>query len=466
MAKACFRLSLFVFICVNALPLSAAGQTAKRRLPQSDPIKGTAQQDKSEAKAEAEQLAREQQSQARALLLSLAGDAQAFQDLCVRARTLSRIAYALWETDAERGRELFRKAFEAAESADQESDKKLDEEIRRNAEAGHGFAFNLPPRSLPKVLLLVEERDPALAKAFREKHHSGRSPNVTVNGTISLSQEPVTGTDQAVLLDEPDKFQAAELSAKQLLTHTRESLTERLDHAKSSADRDALYFQLAFRSLGSLDLQAREYADKIEDTELRKAVRAFIDVNLAIGFIQKKQTEPALQVARIGDLTHLQKTWVWAKASQLVSSQDHQRALSLIDDALVEARRIEGSLPDRPRALLAVANALLIVHHDRAWDVAFEAVTTANAAEGFTGEDGGLNVQFTTGGSSAANTHREPDFDLAGIFSTLTREDYNRAVGLARAFRGEAPRAAAVLAIAGAVLNEQATNQQLPPARH
>jgi hypothetical protein len=46
-----------------------------------------------------------------------------------------------------------------------------------------------------------------------------------------------------------------------------------------------------------------------------------------------------------------------------------------------------------------------------------------------------------------------PDFDLEGIFRSLSNYDYD--VELARGFQGEAPRANAVIAIARSVLDEK-----------
>jgi hypothetical protein len=48
-----------------------------------------------------------------------------------------------------------------------------------------------------------------------------------------------------------------------------------------------------------------------------------------------------------------------------------------------------------------------------------------------------------------------PSFDLVGIFTSLTRDDFNRAVELSKEFKTEAPRAAATLAIARTVLTEK-----------
>jgi len=141
--------------------------------------------------------------------------------------------------------------------------------------------------------------------------------------------------------------------------------------------------------------------------------------------------------------------------AKLLVKTDRDKSLSLLEDALPEARRIEGLDPDRPRALLAIANALKLIDPLRAWDSVFEAVKAANSAEGFTGEDGNLNILFQAKGFSSASDMQEPDFDIKGIFGLLAKDDYDRAVELAGGFQGEAPRAAAVIAIARSVLNEK-----------
>jgi hypothetical protein len=148
--------------------------------------------------------------------------------------------------------------------------------------------------------------------------------------------------------------------------------------------------------------------------------------------------------------------------AKLLAKTDRDESSSLLEDALPEARRIEGLDPDRPRALLAIANALRVIEPSRAWDSVFEAVKAANSAEGFTGEDGNLNIVFQTKGFSSANDMQEPDFDIKGIFGLLAKDDYDRAVELAGGFQGEAPRAAAVIAIARSVLSEKSASVLKP----
>ena len=233
-------------------------------------------------------------------------------------------------------------------------------------------------------------------------------------------------------------------------------LLDRLDRAKTGAERDAVYLELAMNALAANDLRARDLVAKIDESELRKAAQAYIDAALATSAINRKDTEQALEIARIGELTHLQRAWVLSQSAKLLAKTDRQKSLELLDQAAIEARRIDTSDPGRPRALMAVATVLKPLDAPRAWDAAFEAVKAANSAEGFTGEDGELTLRFQSKGSSAVYSNDVEDFDVAGIFASLAGEDYDRAVHLARGFEGQAPRATATIAIARSVLTKKA----------
>ena len=233
------------------------------------------------------------------------------------------------------------------------------------------------------------------------------------------------------------------------------ALLDRIDHAKTSEERDGLYIQLARLFTEQGDMRARDYVDKIEDSELRQKTRAYVDVTMTLRAVDKKDTEQILELVRTGELTHLQKAWALAAAAKLLAKTDREKSLAVIEDAAAEARRIEGSDPDRPRALMAVANALLVSERGKSWDATYDAVKAANSAEGFTGEDGVLRIGLQTKSMASIRSSTVQDFDVSGIFGELAREDYNRTVELARGFEREAPRASAVIAIARAVLEEK-----------
>jgi hypothetical protein len=569
---------------------------------------------------------KQRRARASALLISLSTDARAFNDQTLRARSLARIADALWQVDEEQGRLLFRKAWEAAEVADQESDRKLQEEIRQQkTRTGGGYAISLPPNIRREVLRLAARRERALGEEFLEKlkaqqleagvSTSTSSPyqlSEVLHQRLSVAIELLRSgeVERAVQFAEPvlavvsvqsinflsdlrdkdagaaDKRYAALLAGaatnpqsdantasllssyiftpglfviftgtgtstsqmsakitpaavspelrhaffqsaaaillrplpeagqdpgpagidvrylmiKRLLpffeqsapaemveairTHMNalsavasdgarlrddewmnrgvrpdkppeereQALLDRIERAKTSAERESLHIQLATFLAGKGQMRARDYAGKVEDTEVRKQVQAYIDASLAMYSVKKKQTDQALELVQNGDLTHIQKVWVLAECAKLLAKTDQQKALELVDQAGLEARRIEGSDPSSPRALVAVANAMKVVDAARVWDATFDAVKAANSAEGFTGEDGQLVLKLQSKGQSSVHTSDVAEFDLAGIFGHLASQDYDRAVELARGFQGEGPRAVATIAIARAVL--------------
>jgi len=229
-------------------------------------------------------------------------------------------------------------------------------------------------------------------------------------------------------------------------------LLDRIDRAKTSAERDQLNVQLALFLAGRGEMRARDYVDKIDDAETRNSARVYVDGLMASQAITRKDTDLALEFVRTGDLTKLQKSWLLAQAAKLLVKTDRDRALSVIDDAMSEARRIDASDPDSPRAFFGVTNALLTLNRARAWDTMSDAIKASNSAERFTGEDGHLTLRLITKGMNAVSSNPVADFDVAGVFEALATEDYERALELARGLKYEAPRANAVIAIARSVL--------------
>src|SRR6185503_16215810 len=106
---------------------------------------------------------------------------------------------------------------------------------------------------------------------------------------------------------------------------------------------------------------------------------------------------------------------------------------------------LDGTGPDRPRALLAIANALKLIEPARVWDAVYDSIKAANSTDGFTGEDGGLSLQVASKSVIITRIEQAVDFDIEGIFSQMAKDDYERAVELARGYQGEAPRAVATV---------------------
>jgi hypothetical protein len=586
---------------------------------------------KTKVTTEAELKERARREQARSLLVALSTDARNFSDSTLRARSLARIADALWQADTDQARTLFRKAWEAAEAADQENELKRQEDIKRQkARTGGGYVLNSLPNVRREVLSLAAQHDRVLSNSFLDRltaqkleaansattqnNNAGRLPEA-LSQRLSVSREMLQSgeIDRALEFADPalsvvsresldflsdvrekapkpaDSRYAALLSIaagnqqsdentvsllssyiftphlfitfsvggtsssqsgsaivpadvspelrqaffqtaagillrplpppstdtnssgvepkylvlKRLLplfeqfapadmveslraqfnalnsmvsedTHKREdesitkgvkpdkpttdeeqALLDRVERAKTSAERDSLHLQLIYLLLRRGDMRARDYVSKIDDSEMRKSLQAYVDPSLATYSVEKKLTDQALEMASKGELTHLQRAWVLTQCSKLLAKTDKEKALELIETASTEARRIDVSDPLLPRALLGVANAVLLVNPSQVWDATFDAVKAANSVEGFTGEDGEIVFRFETKGHRSISSTDVADFDVQGIFEQLATQDYDRSVELARGFQGEGPRAVATIAIARAVLEKK-----------
>jgi hypothetical protein len=153
-------------LCLLVFVTGASGQSSNTKQP---PPKTPAASTPNPS-PDADPQINDRRAQARSLLSSLATDARNFQDQTLRARSLARIADALWQVDNEQARVFFRKAWEAAEIADQDSNRKLQEDINnQKMRTGGGFAITLPPNVRREVLKLVARHDRVIAEEFLEK---------------------------------------------------------------------------------------------------------------------------------------------------------------------------------------------------------------------------------------------------------------------------------------------------------
>jgi hypothetical protein len=267
--------------------------------------------------------------------------------------------------------------------------------------------------------------------------------------------EALSSLVSAELRNSEDEFLQKGIAPEKSLADEEQPLRDQLERAKTSEERDELNFKLALLALNKDDLKAREYVSKIEESDFRKRTQAYVDWGLATGAVKKKAIDNALELLRKGELNHIQRVWILTQSAKLLAKTDHDRALSLVDEANSEARRIEGSDLDRPRSLLGIANALRLIDPLRMWDTTFDAVKAANSTDGFVGEDAALSLTITSKSRILTTRESVPDFDIRGIFSEAANNDYERSIQLARGFQGEAPRANATIAICRSILNEK-----------
>jgi hypothetical protein len=631
------RLGLVVIVFCSLV--SPAGVRAQQP-PQGKQVKASAKK----PTAEVDPMVEIRRTTAISLINTLADDARMFRDPALRARVQARAADALWETERERARTLFRRAWDEAESADAESDRRVAEE-RARQEREHGYSsIRLPPSLRTEVLRLAAKRDHTLGEEFLTKMDearkrelesaatsnetatdasqpkSTRRPDLTeapsavakrlrlagqlledgdteraiqfadpalgsvnsasleflarlrvknakaaderyavlVAGTatdptadantvsllssyiftpslyvtfsasagsssnswgqfaaptdiapqlraaffrmaasILLRPTPTPDEDQtssgrpgwymviARLLPLFDRFSpqyTAALRAKlaSLASDTPERLRQpgnnaltaglvpedpnrdrvaetlrRLDEAKTDDDRDAVYVDAAFDAIRQKDPRVEEFISKIEDTDLRKQVRAYMDYEAVHAAVSSKDSASVLRIARAGNLNSIQRTWALTEAARLLSKTEPGRAVEVLEEALIEAKeRMDAASKERASALVAITTQLIELDRPRAWELMLEVVKASNAAKEFTGEDGSVGARLQMKHGTWSTSSSAQTFDLSGLFAALAREDLQRAVDIARNFDGESPRAFATLAIARAVLEK------------
>ncbi len=252
-----------------------------------------------------------------------------------------------------------------------------------------------------------------------------------------------------------DEWEQKGLRSEEQLTNQEKSLLEELDHTKTSAERDEIYFKLALLMVNKNDFKARDYVFKIDESEFRKRAEAWVDWGLAVGAIKKKTVEPALELARKGELTRIQRIWVLTESAKLLAKSDSKEAAYLINDATAEARRISNSDLNKPNGLFAIANAQRLIDPDSVWEIVIEAINAANSIEDFRGEGGEISTTINTKTQILKKTEAVPDFDIKGIFSDLTYKDYDRTMQLSSGFQRDILRSNVTITIARSVLNDK-----------
>jgi hypothetical protein len=233
-----------------------------------------------------------------------------------------------------------------------------------------------------------------------------------------------------------------------------ERIQDRLDHAKTSRERDLLYADVAAILASQGDGRAQDFAQKIEESVRRAQVARYVDFELVRFALREKKLSKAIQLAASDQLTHPQRAWAYMQVARLLMDSERQRGLELLEEAANQARRIEPEDPNRARLLIGVATAFFNVDRVRAWEIMGEAVKAANNSEKFSGENVELHFPFATKSGLRITSVGGADFGLSGVLRSLAADDLYRSIDMAKGFKNDAPRAVAILAIASSLLQK------------
>jgi tetratricopeptide (TPR) repeat protein len=233
-----------------------------------------------------------------------------------------------------------------------------------------------------------------------------------------------------------------------------ESMQERIDHAKSSRQRDRIYADAAVTLASRSDNRAQEFAQKIEDPDRRAQVLRYVDFELVRFALLEKKFSQAIRLAASEHLSHSQRSWAFMQAARLIMDSRPQGALELLEKAANEAGRIEAEDPNRTRLLIGVASQIFSVDRVRAWEIMGEVVKAANNSERFNGDNVELHFPFATKSGLRIISVGGADFGLSGALRSLAKDDLYRSIDLAKEFKNDAPRAIALLAVASSLLEK------------
>ena len=153
-------ISLLMFSVATSFTPAVFAQTQTANPPKQSPAK---------TKPKAEEVddeATQKRTVAISLVTTLADEARSFKDQTRRARVQARAADILWDTDQARARDLFQRAWDAAEAADAEAARLRAEEQRRQAGGGGPMMFRNGPDIRAEVLRMVAKRDMKLGEQF------------------------------------------------------------------------------------------------------------------------------------------------------------------------------------------------------------------------------------------------------------------------------------------------------------
>ena len=232
-----------------------------------------------------------------------------------------------------------------------------------------------------------------------------------------------------------------------------------LSKAKNASERDSIYVNAALNAAAKGDERARDYADKIDDTDLRQQARAYTDFLLLTAALEAEQPEKALRLARSDYLSTFQRAWALTQVARLFKKKEPARAVEL----LTEPRRSpphNDTPPTRIRALTAIASQMYDIDLQRTWEIANEVVRAANSSKTFSGEDSRMGVRLKVKESLTEKSFSAPDINLSALFGRLAKDDMYVAVSTAQNLAAEGPRAAALISIARAVLEEHPPSQE------
>ena len=246
------------------------------------------------------------------------------------------------------------------------------------------------------------------------------------------------------------------------------SQTEQLARSEDVSERRRLAFSIVRTAARNKSWdRARRAAAEIENLEERQAALSFImvqqikDISHAYRDEKEDDFEAVVQFVRGADVPPFARTWGLAQAASIAARKRDPRVsqviAELMDEAEGHASRVGERTLERVAAYGVLAATSARIDQPRAWRLIREMVKAANSVEDYTGDEDSLEMNTDAASIADEVSHFSVEaevFRLDGIFATMARLDYEKALGEARALDRDVPRAFAHIAIARVLLEK------------
>jgi hypothetical protein len=284
--------------------------------------------------------------------------------------------------------------------------------------------------TIKRLLTLFEQNDPNTAIALQSRLNT-------------LAQGP----DNLIPASQRGFVNAGFKSSEKKEDDPEDALSQ-IDGAGSTSQRNHLYAMAARAAAMKNNSKAREFADKIEDSDLKKMVRTFVDFILVSKALVSKDWEKALQLTRTGELSHFQRAWAYSEIAALLKSSAFEDSTNLIREAEKEAERIEMSSVECAEAWVAIARRTAEIDPNGKWYKVQDAIKAVNRVSDYSGEENEISVGFQSQNNIIKMQIPAPTISFSALVGDLAKDDIYRAASLAKNVTGESPRAFSLLATA------------------
>jgi tetratricopeptide (TPR) repeat protein len=238
-------------------------------------------------------------------------------------------------------------------------------------------------------------------------------------------------------------------------------ILERAEKTADFARRDELYAQAAQEARRGGDIaRSLSIADKISDMDYRQKVRDWLNFNASSDALNDNRPEDARRYAIDVGATDQCAYLLFQIAASALKARDRARAIDLLEEAARRASDAANTI-EKLRALLGIANLYVGIDPSRAFDIASEAVKTANKVSAYSLDQARLVrvLERPSGGSVSVSTSDVDGFDIGKTLAVLARSDFERTLSLAQSLENKSLQLTTIVTVATTLIDQKPSGQ-------